>query len=270
MTILLALIALQDYDGPLYDAHLHGGADKTVKELVDLQKKAGIEKTMIFLGPRGESFEGVARCTTLLIDPGTKKQLVTQESVDWLEKNIANVRGIGELALRHRKAGTAIEADGPILKKIYDLAAQQDIPVTLHVESTYAAELERALEYNRKTKIIWAHGGDAPPKTIRELMKKHSNLHADLSCRNPIFKRGFPKLEQSMTDETGKIQADWKKLLEEFPDRFLFGSDVGGQNADRISQLPEIARYYRSVLGQIDSKAAKKIGHENAEALFGK
>jgi predicted TIM-barrel fold metal-dependent hydrolase len=271
MMLALALLA-QDYDGLLYDAHLHGSGDRSVKELVELQKKAGIERTMVFLGPRGEPLEGVPHCTTLLIDPATKKQLVTQASVDWLEKALAGgkVRGIGELAFRHRKAETEIDAGGEIPRKIYDLAAKHKVPVTVHVESTWAGELEKGLAHNRDAAIVWAHAGDAAPKLVRELLKKHANLHADLSCRNPLFKRGFPKSEQSMTDDGGKLQPEWRKLLEEYPDRFLFGSDVGGQNADRIPLLPEIAKYYRGVLGQISREAAEKIGHGNAERLFGK
>jgi predicted TIM-barrel fold metal-dependent hydrolase len=268
--LLLALAALQNYDGPLYDAHLHGSPDTPLKDLVELQKKAGIERTVVFLGPRAEAMDGVATSTSLLIDPSTRRQLVTQESVEWLQKNISRFKAVGELALRHRKLGTAIEADGPILKKIYDLAAKHEIPVILHVESSHAAELERALAYNRATKIIWAHAGDAAPALLRAMIKKHENLYADLSCRNPIFNRGFPQLEQSMADNNGKVQPAWKKLLEDYPDRFLFGSDVGGRNPERNARLSDVVKYYRSVFGQIDANAAKKIAHENAEAFFGK
>ena len=139
-------------------------------------------------------------------DPRTKELLLDEGTVGFLRRQLDTgvIYGIGELSLWHRPfansppEGDNHPADGPIALQIYDLAARYRVPVNVHLEHKFSDELERALEHNRNTAIIWAHMGDAQPQLITEMMRRHPNLYADISTRNPFFERGVPIDQQSL------------------------------------------------------------------------
>lgn len=275
---LVFVLSLQDsgrpYDGQLFDAHVHAGMPWDPK-LLDRLKAAGISRAMLIIADRNGrepalDAEFVARFLPPRFDPETKELLLDDDTVSWLKEKLPSdaVRGIGEIPLRHKRAAAGFPADHPAMLQILDLAAEHRIPVNVHVEGSYAEELDRALAHNPKANIVWAHAGDASAAAVRALMKKHDNLYADLSCRNPLFRRGKPVSEQALTNGRERLKDEWKSLFEDYPDRFLFGSDVGGRNADRLPLLPDVVKYYRAVLGQLQPETARKIGCENAERLL--
>lgn len=208
-------------------------------------------------------------------DPGTRELLLDESTVGFLQRQLETglMYGIGEISLRHRPfAGSPPEgdnypADGPVALQIYDLAARYRVPVNVHLEHEFSGELERALEHNRKAAIIWAHMGNAQPPLIREMMRRHLNLYADISTRNSFFQRRIPIDQQSLTHEDGTLKEGWRTLFEEFPGRFLFGIDLGPPN--RLPILDEVLRYYRSVLAQLTPGTAEKIAHKNIKGLLG-
>lgn len=270
---VLALVLAQDkpYEGDLFDAHLHSNRPFDPK-LLELAREAGITRAMLMIGKGTAKFDEsfAVRFAPLEFDRAAKRMILDESTLEYVEELLksGSARGIGEIPLRHRKAEVNYAADHPIVLGILDRAARYGAPVNLHVEYSYAKELDRALAHNPNATVIWAHAGDAPPDVLAPMMRKHANLHADLSCRNPFFKRGRTAAEQSLADDRGIVKREWKDLFEEFPDRFLFGSDVGGQNQDRVSQLPEVVKFYRAVLGQLKPATAAKIGHENAKRIL--
>ena len=135
------------------------------------------------------------------------------------------------------------------------------------MDHEFSDELERALEHNRDTTIIWAHMGDAQPPLIAEMMRRNPNLYADISIGNPLFERGFPIDQQSLIDGDGTLKEQWRALFQEFPDRFLFGIDLGPPN--RLPVLDEVVQYYWSVLAQLTPSTAEKIAYKNIKRLLG-
>ena len=127
--------------------------------------------------------------------------------------------------------------------------------------------LDVALAENSLTTFIWAHLGDTSAENVDLLMEKHDNLYADLSSRNPLFDRPFDIADQQLTEADGTLKEDWKALFEARPERFLFGTDIGP--GERHEMVPEILAYYRDLLGQLTPETAARIGHDNAQALFG-
>jgi predicted TIM-barrel fold metal-dependent hydrolase len=204
----------------------------------------------------------------------TKQLLMNEETVSFLRQQLDTgvVRGIGELSLRHRPfrssppEGDNYPADGPIALQIYDLAASYRVPVNIHVEHQFSVELERALEHNRNVIIIWAHIGDAPATLVSDLMRRHPNLYADISTRNPYYQRGVPIEQQSLTHPDGILKEEWRAVFEGFPDRFLFGIDLG--TADRLEMVEQVVQYYRSVLAQLTPTTAEKIANGNIKRLL--
>lgn len=99
------------------------------------------------------------------------------------------------------------------------------------------------------------------------LMARNPNLYADLSAINPIA--GFRNPEIAPADSEGNIKADWKALFLEFPDRFVFGIDMG-ITEERYENAPEVVEYYLKVLGQLPESVAKKVANDNILVLLGR
>jgi hypothetical protein len=265
------------YTGPLFDAHSHvNPSNLSAERLIALARGAGLSGVILFgpsehtLRAQRENPEFAFPFADIPRDRRTRQLLLNEETLASLQEQLETgvMRGIGEIPWRHfPNPEDGYPADGPIALQVYDLAASYNVPVTVHVEYEYSGELERALEHNREVVIIWAHAGDAQPALIGELMRKHGNLYADLSARNPFFRRRLPPEEQSPTNEDGVLKAEWRSVLEEFPDRFLFGLDLG--SGDRHSIITELMEYYRTVLAQLTPETAEKIAHETAESLVG-
>jgi predicted TIM-barrel fold metal-dependent hydrolase len=70
-----------------------------------------------------------------------------------------------------------------------------------------------------------------------------------------------------MDDGNGTIQQGWKDLIEAYPDRVIFGSDVGPPG--RLEIYAEILAYYRQLFSQLSPEHAAKVGHENAMRIYG-
>lgn len=153
-----------------------------------------------------------------------------------LELYPGEIYGIGELMSRHDDLtaltyGEPPRADHPVFLAIYDLAAEKGLPVLIHHniagayidDPIYLEELERALEHNRKTNIIWAHVGISRRVEISNLVE--------------------------MADG----------LLDKHPDRIMIGSDKVGHWA---TYPGEIAKYY-PLLDLLSDATARKVSHEN-------
>lgn len=192
-----------------------------------------------------------------------------------LELNPGFWQGIGEVFTRHDDLtalihGSAPRANSEAMMKVYKLAAEFDLPVLLHSNITskrernplYLEELEAALGKNPKVKFIWAHAGtskelhrhqeelDFIRPLLKELLDKYDNLTIDLS---------WTMIEPYLLDEKGKPRAKWLALLEQYPNRFVIGSDVVGS----FDNVGKIMHGFDPVLDALPEDAANAIAHDN-------
>jgi predicted TIM-barrel fold metal-dependent hydrolase len=124
------------------------------------------------------------------------------------------------------------------------------------------AEMERLLGSDRKGVWIWAHTGHfAEPPLVRRLLQTHPNLYCELSYRGSIY----PGLTRLPIDTGGRLRPEWKALLEEFPDRFVLGTDV---DEPIVSRYAEFVQFWRGVLSQLSPETAGKIAYQNGERLL--
>jgi len=268
------------YIGPLFDAHSHATPRFiSAEELVQLFREVGLSGVFLFGPPKltlrvqKQNPDFIFPFGQVGRDRQTRQLLLNNDTLRRIEGQLKSgaMRGIGEVSLRHRPFrvsppnGDANPADGPIMQKLYDLAATRGIPVTVHFEHQYSTELERALQQNRNTIIIWAHLGDGQPSLVKDMMTKHPNLYADISARNPVYERRARRVaKNALTNGDGTLEEEWRSVFEEFPDRFLAGLDIG---VNRHLYLTEVVKYVRTVLGQLTQKTAEKIAFRNAGRL---
>jgi len=277
----------------LFDAHSHLFEAGSDVDLAFFYGMAGVGKVLLFPGysrsaeewhlyrARLERLrellqEQIYLGTDIPIDSATNQLALSSTTVDRIRSDLVSgdYVAIGELTPRHRAFGTETPVDHPILLKIYRLVSstnqntQINVPVIIHVEQEFISELRSALYKNLNTTFIWAHAGDADPASVFRLMKLHSNLWIDISCRNPLYVRHPPMEEQSLTldDDEKTLKPDWQRVFETFSDRVLFGSDLGPP--ERYEQAAEMIKYYQHVLDQLPDETAQKIASGNITRLL--
>jgi hypothetical protein len=203
-----------------------------------------------------------------------------RNAVDHVERMLAMYpnfwQGIGEVFLRHDELtaltyGDVARATSKAFGSLLDVAASHNLPVLVHSDigsawlekPDFEGEVEEAIRTHPKTKIIWAHAGISrriviPNHTeiLRRLVAQYPNLTVDLSW--VIF-------EQEIAPG-GVLDRKWASLLDEFPTRFVIGSDTVGV-FDQYK--PTLQRYYL-LLDAVKPATAQKVAHDNFLALLPK
>ncbi len=203
----------------------------------------------------------------------------------------AGAVGFGELSIEHLSLPQSpvkdyeyAPADSPLMLLLADIAAENNVPIDLHMEAVpqdmpmpaeykepnpkelhaNIAPLERLLAHNPRAKLIWAHAGSdnigfRSPEMSRKLLAAHPNLYMEIK-----YDPGFPGKDPPIVD--GKLKPEWLKLYQDFPDRFIIGSD---QHFDPPATVP-LARAQQNalLLNQLPLDLRKKIATENALKLY--
>jgi len=182
-------------------------------------------------------------------------------------------RGIGEL---HVIGGFAPAFEkAVVLKQLLQLADEFNVPIMIHTEFSRPDFILAACRQFSDTHILWAHSGAVQePDEVEYVLKNCGNVRGGLGARDP-----WRFVNNPLTAANGTLLPEWKALLLKYPERFMVGSDpvwpVDGldrwDEADSgWQELGRFWRYHRSWLAQLPDDVARKIGCENAVALFGR
>ncbi len=191
--------------------------------------------------------------------------------------------GIGEIMSRHDDLtaltyGEAPHINSEAFKAVFDLGAEEGLPVLVHHNITaqseervlYRKELEEALAHNPKCNIIWAHIGISRRVEINglitiagELLDTYPNLYVDISWLvfDYYFMDRFPN---SYLD--GDTLQDWVDFVEKYQDRVLIGTDKVGHWG---TYPAEVVKYY-SLLDRLSPEAVAKVCRDNVLKLVKK
>ncbi len=134
--------------------------------------------------------------------------------------------------------------------------------------------LERALQRNPATKVIWAyqthvktfggstaqHAHKADPEQIANLMDKYPNLYADIA---PGFESRY------MVSGDGRLPDRWKNLYERYSDRFVVGLDGPFlANWEEPTGVVLSARVTRKWLANLMPSTQAKLASGNIERIL--
>jgi len=247
----------------IFDTHLHyseaAWAEYGPEDIEKLLDAAGVGKALVSSTPD----EG-----TLRLNAHNPKRFIpelrpyhhgfnssnwasTPEINDYLETRLAkgSYRGIGEFHLPMINA-----QDRPQLKKVAAMSATRNIP--LHVHSA-AGPVRELYKMNPDVRILWAHAGMVEgPKVVGEMLTEYPNLFAETSFRSG-----------DISPDGSNIDPEWRRLFDQFPDRFMIGSDT--YITERFGEYVSLIAEHRSWLKQLPPKTRRMIGFENAERVFG-
>jgi hypothetical protein len=281
---------------PIIDVEFHYGDKIEVEKLKNKMDENGVALT--WLGPNeklgseeslrlNESYPDQFVPTTVHGDGkhwhNTDKNFLTKLTMD---VQSGKYFAMGEFEARHYRSDTNtrdvhMPVDSEAMQVVFELSSSMGLPFLLHheAEDVLLPEIERMLVKFPTAKLIWCHGGrNRNPWSwkkfkeadgARDFLRKYPNLYFDLVQAKPGSKypsTGYVDAILYTPSAPFFLDKEWKKLLEEFPDRFLIGSDI---NTGRFSEYDRVMDTFRSiVLKEVKKEAAERIAFKNAWKLM--
>jgi len=286
---------------PIIDVEFHYGRRIEIKNLIKKMDENGV--ALVWLAPSGDSLgsEESLRLNELFPDRIVPTTVSGDgklwHSSDWwfLKKLTTDVRSgrffaMGEFEGRHYHAGPStspdahMAVDSKAMKVVFGLSEEKNIPFLLHheAEDKLLPELEIMLKRYPGAKVIWCHfGRNRNPNTwkrfrkaeaAREFLQNYPNLFFNFLESPPGAKfSGF--VEGILYDISSRgvvgvvLEPEWKVVVEEFPHRFVLGSDAAPLRFegwyDRV-----FYDHRRIILQSVRKDVAEKIAYKNAWKLM--
>jgi len=163
-------------------------------------------------------------------------------------------------AFRRRVAG-----DAPAIKRIYEVIAKYGSVLRVHMEwdPETVAQFEPVMASDRRGRVLWNQCGSiTTAEQARSLLGRHKNLYCEISWRfSPVVRANLS--ERNIFDENGP-KPEWLKLIEDFPDRFMYGND--GHPGEQYDGATE--NFRRHLLPYLKPDTARGIAYANAQRVF--
>lgn len=170
-----------------------------------------------------------------------------------------------------------IDITGPAGEALFALSAELGVAFQIHyeIEDRLLAPLESILERYPRSKVIWCHlamirypdrAKRYGPAYVGGLIERFPNLHFDLAVPPPnaIYKPSGARHSTLYSD--GRLNDDWKKLIEKHPERFLASSDYRPSVADHYPA--QISRQRKLILDGLSEPVRHQVAYGNAWRLI--
>ena len=214
-----------------------------------------------------------------------------EKFVEGLARDLATGRYfmMGEHEFRHYPSPEQVEAGlsqrditvdiaGAAGNALFKLSDETGIAFQIHheIEDRLLPALETMLARYPAAKVIWCHlamirypnrSTIYGPSYVSELIEKFPGLHFDLASPpgHNIYKPSGARDGTLFVSGSSTIRADWKAVLEKYPDRFLAASDY----------RPPVEQNYaraignqRGILEQLSPDTRQRVAFKNAWRLI--
>lgn len=262
MLVSAAPAAATDYDGPIFDAHLHYNWEPkphyNVEQVLEIFRRNNVRGILATSRPNiGTNALMDAKPEDVWVVPFIRQYKTRADIPTWFndpsifemvleEFKKGYYRGVGEFHIY----GKAAASEGAA--RLVRFAVENDLYIHAHCDEE---ALELLFSHDKRARIIWAHTGfSTSAAELKKLFSRYPALMGELSFRGGI------------TGGEGKLTDDWKDLFARHSDRFLLGSDTW--ITARWLQYDNIMKNYRNWLGQLPKDQAQRIAFGNAERLF--
>ncbi|MGD2112985.1 MAG: amidohydrolase family protein [Gammaproteobacteria bacterium] len=181
--------------------------------------------------------------------------------------------GIGEL---HLIGGFAPKlAKARVLQGLLQLAVEFDVPIMLHTEYSRPDPMLAICRQYPEARILWAHAGAIlAAGQVARVLENCANVSAGLAARDP-----WRFVNHPIADAQGRLLPEWRRLLLQYPDRFMVGSDpvwpveqldAWDRDDTGWQELGRFWGFHRNWLRQLPDAVARRIACINAVQLFGR
>jgi len=284
------------YDAKLFDAmaQIDGGLQETVLREMD---GAGVQRMALFARrhPKRDGEADVLALVNRYPDRfviGVPKRFdlrgdLPDDYVDATLQDLAQrrYRFIGEILFVHadKEHGEQtltgeryVAGNGPNVHRLMAVLRAQRVPLMTHWE-VYDWERDWPLfdalyARYRDVVFIWPHGGFGSAEQVRQVLAAHPNVVVTLSKREKAQRSlssedKAGKLGPAVIDSCGQWRSDWRSLVRDYPDRFMFATDA--HKPSRWSRYRDIVRQWRGILGQLPAEEARKLAWDNSSRIYG-
>jgi hypothetical protein len=257
LTIVSASLGSAQAPRPIIDVHIHYSQDAwgalPPPEAIKVLRQAGLRKAFVS-SSSDDGTQMLFKAAPDLIVPVLRPYRSRGETGTWTKDAsiIAHVEarlkanayaGIGEFH------AYGADADTAVMQRMVQLAKEYRIFLHAHAD---ADAVERMFKQNPEALVLWAHSGFEQIDKVRAMVTKYKTLWADLAFR----------IDHA---PSGKLDATWKQLFIDFPDRFMVGTDT--YTPERWHYVVEHANYSRKWLNELPAELADNIAFRNAERL---
>lgn len=253
VAVLLSSTAVGE-ELPIFDAHIHYSHDavKLVPpdRVAQILRNAGVKKALVSSSDDDGTQRLLAAAPDLVVPslrPYRRRGAISTwmhdlTVIDYLEDRLSRFEyeAIGEFH------AFGDDIDTPVLQRMIELARERDL--LLHHHGDRAA-LEKIFETWPQARVLWAHSRFDPADEVAAALRNYPKLWADFAFRSDIASRGV------LTDE-------WRSVIEEFPDRFMVGTDTFAP--ERWYYVEPHAEASRKWLSGLSDEIARQVAFENA------
>lgn len=176
--------------------------------------------------------------------------------------------GIGEI---HFMAGFQPRPDNKVFRQLMALAQRYQVPALIHVDAADESYFLGICKAHPHVKTIFAHaGGNLKPRHIKSVLEACPNVWVDFAARDDWRYGG-------LTDKQGRLLAEWKQLVLEFPTRFFTGTDPvwrvtrtqsWDQSDDGWDHYKQLYNYHQQWLADLPPNVRQQVAWENVRQLL--
>ncbi|MBX2870031.1 MAG: amidohydrolase [Acidiferrobacterales bacterium] len=267
---------------PLADVHIHYNWDQkeliSAEEIVQKLKKSNIAFAVATSTPTELALE-LKRVGGDLIIPFFSPYTHEMGRHDWhldpntvalAKEGLSSQRyvGIGEV---HFMSGFRPHTDNAVFRQLLNLAKTYSVPVLIHIDSGNERAFLRVCRQHPDVTFLFAHaGGNLHARHIQPIVEQCKNVLVELSARDPWRYGG-------LTDHDHQLLPSWRKLIIQFPDRFVTGTDPvwrvtrtqsWDQSDEGWDHFEKLLTYHHRWIDGLPEAVAKKIRVDNARRLF--
>ncbi len=288
-------------DIPIIDAHSQVGTnselgDNWELEVIRLMDQAGITSTILMdrIDTRPEQVISFASKYPGRIVPAfniIRGGYLHNDAgyYDYLDElaNMPQFSAMGEVLMYHAQKPSkdgrdfgeyVIYPDDKRVQVALNYAIERNWPFTVHIEFAAAGTLrdqfmnkfEALLAQHPDHPFVLVHMGELDYVDVRRLIETHPNIHFTTSNTLPPPPSDMDKdVDSTKTNmfDRDRLSADWKQLMIEHPDRFIFALDSHFFEEYKLSYLPEVA-VWREAIKELPVEVAHAFAHGNAERLW--
>lgn len=242
------------------DAHRHLSYDGTdISSLPLILDEFDISKTVIFgfqsygKQDQDESVLALAGKYPNRVIPFACNFDFRESSVDYVRSCLSEkgFQGLGEILLgswTQARYFTGVAFDDDIPVRIFNIAGEYHAPVIFRCDRFRQNEVTSMLRKCRETNFIWSHLGCdlakkakttlVEPEFLRYMLMMFPNLYFDLSVSAKLL--------------SGMVSYKYTEVFLDFPERFLFGTDIIGMyRKSQIELIPPVLDFYSALPDQV-------------------
>ena len=184
------------------------------------------------------------------------------------------IKGFGELHTNNDSSGPPpfrrkIPTDNPVIRKFYGIANEFGGFVQLHTQHNkeFTEDILRLSADFPNTTTILSHCLPlGQPEDLAYLFGQRKNIMCELSATGELHNRLARVNRPGRAHTANGLRPKWKALIENFPDRFMLGSDTCcGWDAHYAEAIAEIRT---NLLPYLRPEVLEQVAYKNALHVF--